>query len=195
MNIRSVGIAVALALSMGAGPAWADRGKDESGRKEEKRQEKRQKEREKEYERAEKRREKAHDRAHRDDRYFHRNGYERLSIPKGHYPPPGMCRAWYPDRPAGHQPPPHKCGAAVPQGAWLIEHPRGEQGRVRVTAFEWREYSPPPAPPRVVYRDVSPPPPTVIYREAPRVLWTPPPVLAVGEFNIANGVLVRVVVQ
>jgi hypothetical protein len=32
-----------------------------------------------------------------------------LRIPKGHLPPPGECRRWYPDRPAGHQTPPFRC--------------------------------------------------------------------------------------
>jgi len=32
-----------------------------------------------------------------------------IRIPKGHMPPPGECRRWYPDRPAGHQPPPFRC--------------------------------------------------------------------------------------
>ena len=30
-------------------------------------------------------------------------------IPRGHRPPPGECRVWYPRRPAGHQPPPFRC--------------------------------------------------------------------------------------
>ena len=28
--------------------------------------------------------------------YFHEHGYTRLNIPRGHYPPPGECRIWYP---------------------------------------------------------------------------------------------------
>ncbi|RTQ46518.1 hypothetical protein EJV47_21435 [Hymenobacter gummosus] len=27
-------------------------------------------------------------------------------VPRGHYPPPGECRIWYPNRPPGQQPPP-----------------------------------------------------------------------------------------
>ena len=48
---------------------------------------------------------------------------EILKIPKGHMPPPGECRIWYPDRPPGHQPPPGDCEDLryhVPPGAWLI---------------------------------------------------------------------------
>jgi hypothetical protein len=48
---------------------------------------------------------------------------EVLKIPKGHMPPPGECRIWYPDRPPGHQPPPGDCEELqyqVPRGAWLI---------------------------------------------------------------------------
>ncbi|MGH9198676.1 MAG: hypothetical protein ACRD1T_23475, partial [Acidimicrobiia bacterium] len=67
--------------------------------------------------------------------YFHEHGYTHLSIPPGHYPPPGECRIWYPDRPPGHQPPPGNCyqlRTQVPFGAWLIRHPEDylEQPRV-----------------------------------------------------------------
>lgn len=46
-----------------------------------------------------------------------------LEVPKGHLPPPGACKVWFPDRPAGHQPPPGDCAeltADVPPGAWLL---------------------------------------------------------------------------
>ncbi len=68
--------------------------------------------------------------------YFHEHGYTRLDIPEGHYPPPGECRIWYPDRPAGQQPPPFKCGSAVPAGAWYIQHQDGAQDVVEVTVYE-----------------------------------------------------------
>lgn len=68
--------------------------------------------------------------------YFHQHGYTQLNIPEGHYPPPGECRIWYPDRPPGHQPPPIKCGAHVPAGAWLIQHPADLEDRVHVTVYD-----------------------------------------------------------
>ena len=68
--------------------------------------------------------------------YFHDHGYSRLNIPPGHYPPPGECRIWHPDRPAGHQPPPFRCGDPVPRGAWLIQNPGDVPNHVRVTAYD-----------------------------------------------------------
>ncbi len=44
-------------------------------------------------------------------------------IPRGHMPPAGKCRIWFPNRPPGHQPPPGDCKELkykVPRGAWLI---------------------------------------------------------------------------
>ena len=68
--------------------------------------------------------------------YLQDHGYSRLNIPPGHYPPPGECRLWYPDRPAGHQPTPFKCGDPVPRGAWLIQNPGDTPNNVRVTAYD-----------------------------------------------------------
>lgn len=191
---------LAMAICLAAGPALADpdrgesgKGRDRAERREDKKWEKEEKEREKEQKKRDKKEKK---REKKDgDSWFHRQGYDRLSIPKGHYPPPGMCRAWYPGRPPGHQPPPQRCNAAVPEGAWLIEHPREQRGRVRVTAYDWGQPPPRPVPPPI-YREVPPPPPPVIYRDAPpQPVLVLPPVLAVGEFNIADGVLLRVIVR
>ena len=54
-------------------------------------------------------------------RRFRRAEARRYNIPEGHYPPPGSCRVWFPDRPAGQQPPPGSCNVRVPYGAVLIE--------------------------------------------------------------------------
>ncbi len=46
-----------------------------------------------------------------------------VEIPRGHWPPPGKCRIWFPDRPPGHQPAPGKCKKLrhrVPPGAYLV---------------------------------------------------------------------------
>ncbi|AWY44276.1 hypothetical protein DKY63_31960 [Pseudomonas putida] len=48
---------------------------------------------------------------------------EPVAIPRGHWPPPGKCRIWFPDRPPGHQPKPRKCKklmGRVPAGAYLV---------------------------------------------------------------------------
>jgi hypothetical protein len=46
-----------------------------------------------------------------------------FSIPPGHYPPPGACRAWVPGVPPGRQSPPGPCPAIerdLPSNAYLI---------------------------------------------------------------------------
>lgn len=43
----------------------------------------------------------------RDDRRGHYGG-----IPRGHLPPPGLCRVWFDGRPPGQQPPPVSCARA-----------------------------------------------------------------------------------
>ncbi|WP_338919555.1 tetratricopeptide repeat protein [Pseudomonas silesiensis] len=50
--------------------------------------------------------------------------YDGVAIPRGHLPPPGKCRIWFPDRPPGHQPKPGKCKKLrhrVPSGAYLVQ--------------------------------------------------------------------------
>lgn len=52
-------------------------------------------------------------------------GYQRgiEHIPRGHRPPPGLCRIWFPGRPPGKQPPAGDCRKLerrLPAGAWLI---------------------------------------------------------------------------
>ncbi|HEV2125374.1 MAG TPA: hypothetical protein VGW38_21700, partial [Chloroflexota bacterium] len=49
----------------------------------------------------------------------------RLDIPPGHYPPPGECKLWFPNRPPGQQPPPTDCAALVGRdlgGAVVLYH-------------------------------------------------------------------------
>ena len=99
------------------------------------------------------------------DTYFHRHGHAKLTIPKGHYPPPGACRIWYPGRPPGQQPPPGNCALLkkrVPAGAWLIRHPEDTPDHVQVVVYEDRR---------------------------------PGTILAIGEFSIGSGTFVRVVVD
>jgi hypothetical protein len=46
-----------------------------------------------------------------------------FNIPPGHYPPPGQCRIWHPNRPPGLQSPPGRCDELdrqVPPGAYLV---------------------------------------------------------------------------
>ncbi|WP_448871276.1 hypothetical protein [Desulfobulbus propionicus] len=150
-SILTASLALILTLHL---PALADEGKDESGKGKD-RQEYRvdqdswkrghtgKDEYRKEKDRKEYRRDKekhAHDSSKdQPDRrrsYLHDHGYSRLNIPPGHYPPPGECRLWYPDRPAGHQPPPFQCGNPVPRGAWLIQNPGDVPNHVRVTAYD-----------------------------------------------------------
>lgn len=111
--------AIAVAV-LAAGPVAADEGKDESGKDAQPRHEARQPS------------------SRHGASYFHEYGYTRLDIPEGQYPAPGECRIWYPERPAGQQPPPVKCGAAVPAGAWLIQHPHDMPDHVQVTVYEPR---------------------------------------------------------
>ena len=59
-------------------------------------------------------------------------------VPKGHYPPPGECRVWYPNRPPGQQPPPTSCdrlvGVRLEPGAFILH---GDQAYD--AEYNWRE--------------------------------------------------------
>ncbi|CAM3707973.1 hypothetical protein POKO110462_16395 [Pontibacter korlensis] len=72
-------------------------------------------------------------RGDRDGRVF---PFSSLNIPKGHLPPPGECKVWFPSKPPGHQPPPQSCASALrsaPLGAWVITH---EGSRYKVNIFD-----------------------------------------------------------
>lgn len=108
-----------------------------------------------------------HDDDRKDDNasYFKRHGHEKLHIPPGHYPPPGQCRIWHPGRPPGHQPPPTSC----------------ERARAQVPRGAWVIRHPADDPDHVhvtVYDDRR-----------------PGSILVVGQFKIADGIFVRVVVD
>ncbi|HKY64016.1 MAG TPA: hypothetical protein VJR29_11400 [bacterium] len=60
-----------------------------------------------------------------------------IQIPPGHYPPPGECRLWYPDRPAGQQPPPVPCGQLGAVGGSFILY----EGKAWDADYDWREYA------------------------------------------------------
>ena len=157
MKLPFLPVLWAAALSCAVGMASADPDKDESG----KGRERPGYSSEKDWHDKKHRQEGRHGKAERRGSYFHEHGYTRLSIPPGHYPPPGECRLWYPDRPPGHQPPPGKC-SPVPRGAWVIRHPHDLPGHVHVIVYEPQR---------------------------------PGTVLVVGEFEIASGVFVRVVLE
>ncbi|MDX9786015.1 MAG: hypothetical protein RBT11_04545 [Desulfobacterales bacterium] len=115
--------------------AWADKGKDESGKgkKQSPSSDYGQNKGRDAY------KDDHHDsmRTNENDTYFHRRGYTRLNIPKGHYPPPGKCRVWFPGQPPGQQPPPGDCHHLnVPPGAWLIRHPVDRPDHCHVTVYD-----------------------------------------------------------
>lgn len=61
-----------------------------------------------------------------------------LGVPRGHYPPPGECRLWFPGRPPGQQPPPSRCdrlAGRVPYGAFILYN-----GREWDTRYDWRDH-------------------------------------------------------
>jgi len=108
---RTAMVAVFGLMALGTS-AFADEGKDESGKGKQRQEER--------------------------SSYFHQHGHTR--IPNGHLPPPDECRIWYPDRPAGHQPPPFKCGEArgrVEPGGWLIA-PGSRSQEVEVSVYDPR---------------------------------------------------------
>jgi hypothetical protein len=81
-------------------------------------------------------------------------------VPRGHMPPAGQCRIWYPGTPPGHQPAPDDCrvlSRQVPRGAWLIGHDRRwsyselRDLRFRHADFDGRRYTGR----KEIHRDIS----------------------------------------
>lgn len=67
-----------------------------------------------------------------------RRAPRKLTVPPGHYPPPGQCRLWYPGRPPGQQPKPVKCsqlrGKAAGTGAFILYNDTAWDGD-----YDWSE--------------------------------------------------------
>lgn len=60
---------------------------------------------------------------------------QEVGIPKGHIPPPGSCRIWYPGQPAGKQPPPFRCGTEkIPMGTFLVQ--RLDNKTIRIDEYD-----------------------------------------------------------
>lgn len=58
-------------------------------------------------------------------------GSVRVLVQPEHLPPPGLCRAWFPDLPPERQSPPEPCGplrADLPEGAILLDGGPGHDG-------------------------------------------------------------------
>jgi hypothetical protein len=59
-------------------------------------------------------------------------------VPKGHYPPPGSCRIWYPNRPPGHQPAATSCNnvynTKLEPGAFILHGVRAYDAD-----YNWRD--------------------------------------------------------
>lgn len=59
-------------------------------------------------------------------------------VPKGHYPPPGSCKIWYPNRPPGHQPAATSCNnvyrTKLEPGAFILHGDRAYDAD-----YDWRE--------------------------------------------------------
>jgi hypothetical protein len=61
------------------------------------------------------------------------------NIPVQHFPRPGECRIWYPDRSVGEQPPPMKCevliGIMLGQGAFILTY----EGKAYDAEYNWKK--------------------------------------------------------
>ena len=66
---------------------------------------------------------------------------ETLGVPRGHLPPPGFCRVWFPGRPPGRQPKPGACAdveVGAPAGSWVLYRPSQDKRVVHVRYVDER---------------------------------------------------------
>ena len=64
-----------------------------------------------------------------------------LGIPRGHLPPPGLCRVWIPGEGPGHQPPARGCASievTAPAGSWIVYRPPERKKQVYVREVDRR---------------------------------------------------------
>jgi hypothetical protein len=62
-----------------------------------------------------------------------------LKVPPGHFPKPGECRLWFPDRPPGQQPAPGSClglGRIAPAGTWILYRPSNDKKVVHARVID-----------------------------------------------------------
>ena len=72
-------------------------------------------------------------------RAFTRNVPRTLTnVPAEHFPQPGECRIWYPERSIGEQPPPMKydelIGISLSEGAFILLH----NGKAYDAEYDWK---------------------------------------------------------
>jgi hypothetical protein len=63
------------------------------------------------------------------------SGAERLGVPPGQLPPPGLCRVWFPGRPPGRQSKAAPCAdveVGAPAGSWVLYRPSQDKKVVHV---------------------------------------------------------------
>ena len=62
-----------------------------------------------------------------------------LKVPPGHFPRPGECRLWFPDRPPGQQPAGGSCvglGRIAPAGTWILYRPSNDRKVVHARVID-----------------------------------------------------------
>ena len=62
-----------------------------------------------------------------------------LRVPPGHFPRPGECRLWFPDRPPGQQPSSGSCvglGRIAPAGTWILYRPANDKKVVHARVID-----------------------------------------------------------